>query len=148
MQAYASAELTPLVAELRSATFPTVVPAAPMGVSREAPTHFDGTASRSSILASLILDGLDEHGLAVLARRLLPHLSSPVRAETAQAHVAYTVASLATELGISQKAIRRAIGRGELPAVKRGSRWIISADAVHAWATRRRPRPGDEAAAA
>jgi Helix-turn-helix domain len=40
-----------------------------------------------------------------------------------------TVASLPAELGVSQKTIRCAIARRELPAVKRGSRWIISADA-------------------
>jgi hypothetical protein len=44
------------------------------------------------------------------------------------------VASLAVELGVSQKAIRCAIGRRELNAVKRGSRWIISAEAVRDWA--------------
>lgn len=46
---------------------------------------------------------------------------------------AYTVDSLAATLKVSAKVIRNAIARGELPAVKRGRRWIISGDAVHAW---------------
>jgi excisionase family DNA binding protein len=100
-----------------------------------------GAESSSAVLASLILDGLDDHGLAALARRLLPHLKQPAEAEE-RSHVAYTVASLASELGVSQKAIRCAIARRELPAVKRGSRWIISADAVRAWATASDQRRG------
>jgi len=48
---------------------------------------------------------------------------------------AYTVAQLAAETGLSPKAVRGAIARGELEAVKRGTRWIVSADAVAAWAT-------------
>jgi excisionase family DNA binding protein len=48
----------------------------------------------------------------------------------------YTVASLAAVLNVSPKVIRGAIARGELGAVKRGGRWIISADAVRAWAHR------------
>ena len=65
---------------------------------------------------------------------------------------AYTVASLAAALGVSPRAVRGAITRGELAAVKRGGRWIISADAVRAWAQQdgvarrtpaRRPGPSD-----
>jgi excisionase family DNA binding protein len=65
-------------------------------------------------------------------------------------HSAYSVASLAAELGVSAKAVRCAITRRELRAVKRGSRWIISADAISEWAAaseahdtaaRRRPAP-------
>jgi excisionase family DNA binding protein len=55
--------------------------------------------------------------------------------DRAGAHSAYTVASLAAELGVSAKAIRCAIARHELQSVKRGSRWIISADAVGEWAS-------------
>jgi excisionase family DNA binding protein len=35
---------------------------------------------------------------------------------------------------VTAKVIRKAIARGELPAVKRGRRWIISGDAVRTWA--------------
>jgi len=91
-----------------------------------------GTAARA--LASLLLEGLSDQDLGVFARRLLPHLPDG-RLDHARAHSAYTVASLATELGASAKAIRCAIARHELQAVKRGSRWIISADAVGEWAS-------------
>lgn len=47
---------------------------------------------------------------------------------------AYTVATLAAVLGVSQRVVRNAIWRGELEAVRRGSRWVIAADAVEAWA--------------
>jgi excisionase family DNA binding protein len=46
---------------------------------------------------------------------------------------AYTVATLATTLGVSERVVRNAIARGELRAVKRGSRWYIATDAVDAW---------------
>jgi excisionase family DNA binding protein len=54
---------------------------------------------------------------------------------------AYTVTSLAAGLGVSPRAVRGAITRGELAAVKRGGRWIISADAVRAWAQNDRAAP-------
>lgn len=85
-------------------------------------------------LASLLLEGLSDHDLADFARRLLPHLHEGRPGRT-RARCAYTVASLAAELGVSDKAIRCAITRHELRGVKRGSRWIISADAVDEWAT-------------
>lgn len=100
-----------------------------------------GSASRpvdvvtaACAFASLLLEGLSDQDLAVFARRLLPHLEDG-RLDRARAHSAYTVASLAAALGVSAKAIRCAIARHELPAVKRGSRWIISADAVDEWAS-------------
>ncbi len=46
---------------------------------------------------------------------------------------AYTVATLATTLGVTERVVRNAIVRGELRAVKRGSRWYIATDAVDAW---------------
>lgn len=64
---------------------------------------------------------------------------------------AYTPTTLAAELGRSPRAIRGAIARGELDAIKRGRGYVISADAVAAWANARpraqnsaapRPRPG------
>jgi excisionase family DNA binding protein len=91
--------------------------------------------STSSPVAALLLDGLDETDLGLLAKRLAPHLDQAEEQHPAVPHIAYTVHSLAADLGVSSKAIRCAIARGELSAVKRGSRWIISADAVHEWAS-------------
>jgi excisionase family DNA binding protein len=46
----------------------------------------------------------------------------------------YTVATLAAALGVTERVVRNAISRGELAAVKRGARWLISPQAVDAWA--------------
>jgi len=54
---------------------------------------------------------------------------------------AYTVATLALAVGRSERSIRGAIHRGELEAVKRGRGFVISADAVAAWATAPTPAP-------
>jgi excisionase family DNA binding protein len=50
-----------------------------------------------------------------------------------QAAPAYTVATLAETLGVTERVVRNAIARGELRAVKRGARWYIATDAVDAW---------------
>jgi excisionase family DNA binding protein len=70
---------------------------------------------------------------------------------------AYTVQSLAAELGRTPRSIRGAIERGELEAVKRGRGYVISAEAVGRWASapteasprrsRRPPPPRTQAAA-
>lgn len=52
---------------------------------------------------------------------------------------AFTVRSLAAELGRTEGSIRAAIARGELEAVKRGRGYVIAAEAVAAWA--RPPAP-------
>ena len=78
----------------------------------------DLTASRP--LASLLLDGLSDQDLAVFARRLLPHLLRERQIDPVPGHAAYTVASLAAELRVSAKAIRCAIARHGLQAVKHG----------------------------
>lgn len=135
MQAYARAELTPLESDLPLVPRAAGMQAVPLGVDDRVATRLDRAATSSSLLASLILDGLDDHGLAVLARRLLPFLQRADEANIAPVPAAYTVATLANELDVSQKAIRCAIARRELAAVKRGSRWIIPADAVRAWST-------------
>jgi excisionase family DNA binding protein len=70
------------------------------------------------------LDAIAEHVAAKLARGTKQDARS----------AAYTVTTLAQELGMSPRAIRGAIERRELAAVKRGGRWIIAAQAVAAWA--------------
>lgn len=47
----------------------------------------------------------------------------------------YSCSTLAEELGCTPRAIRAAIERGELAAVRSGGRYVIAADAVRAWAT-------------
>lgn len=47
---------------------------------------------------------------------------------------AYTVASLAKALGVSERVVRNAIARGELPAARRGARYVITAEAIERWA--------------
>ena len=133
MQAYASAQATPLGSESQRPTHPTMGQGGKVTGIAGTTGRTNGAERSASMLAALILDSLDDNGLAVLARRLVPHLRPSAEAEE-RGHIAYTVASLAIELGVSQKAIRCAIARRELSAVKRGARWIISADAVRAWA--------------
>jgi len=128
MQAYATAEPSPLEPITRLGT---VAPGTRGSASAKGALRMDTRVDPSALLASLVFEALDDHALAVLAQRLEPH----IRRATTGGHIAYTVASLANDLGVSEKAIRCAITRKELAAVKRGSRWIISADAVQTWAT-------------
>ncbi len=48
---------------------------------------------------------------------------------------AFTVRSLAAEIGRSERSVRDAITRGELKAVKRGRGYLITTAAVEEWAT-------------
>lgn len=149
MQAYSRAALAPLTgASPESLVCSRGQGADSVVAGRCAERPLDAVIA-AQMLASLLLDGLSDQDLAVFARRLLPHLEQEQQGR-ARAHSAYTVSSLAAELGVSAKAVRCAIARHELEAVKRGSRWIISADAVSEWATarggqhatgRRRPAP-------
>lgn len=77
---------------------------------------------RSEDLVGAVLDALAQSPLATARLREL--LGTP--------H-AYTVESLARAVGLSPKAVRNAIGRGDLDAVKRGGRWIISSSAAQRW---------------
>jgi excisionase family DNA binding protein len=87
--------------------------------------------SRDSQIALALVESLDDRALDVLADALAPRLA----ASTAPpAPVAYTVASLAGELGLSERAVRAAIHRGELHAAKRGRTYLITRGAVEAWA--------------
>jgi excisionase family DNA binding protein len=66
---------------------------------------------------------------------LAEHVAAKLALGTKQdARSAYTVTTLAQELGMSPRAVRGAIERRELAAVKRGGRWIIAAQAVTDWA--------------
>lgn len=132
MQAYASAQLTPLESESLYTPVLPIKPASSIEVDGAAPAQVTSSGSPVAALVSLILEGLSDRDLGLLARRLLPHLRQPANDDRLP-RAAYTVASLAAELGISQKAIRCAIARHELVAVKRGARWLISADAVREW---------------
>lgn len=118
MQAYASAQLTPLESEAQRAPVPSISSASRGAAAvNGAPVGQLDSASPVAALVSAIVDGLSDRDLGVLARRLLPHLRQPM--ELNDGHPAYTVASLAGELGVSQKTIRFAITRRELAAVKR-----------------------------
>ncbi|MGI8623710.1 MAG: helix-turn-helix domain-containing protein [Solirubrobacteraceae bacterium] len=76
---------------------------------------------------------LPDEFVDAVARRVADLLAEekPARPEP----VAYTIASLAAEIGVSAKSIRGAIHRGELAAVRRGTHYLIAADAARAWAT-------------
>jgi excisionase family DNA binding protein len=63
----------------------------------------------------------------------LAALRQLVGAGTDRTATAYTVATLAAALGVTERVVRNAIGRGELRAVKRGARWYIATDAVEEW---------------
>ena len=64
----------------------------------------------------------------------LRDLIAPEAPAPAPVPPAYTCASLAAMLHVSPKVIRGAITRGELAATKRAGRWVISDEAVRAWA--------------
>jgi excisionase family DNA binding protein len=140
MQAYAGTQLTPLESEWQRAPVSSFKTASAAAFSGAAVAEVD-SASPVTALVSAIVDGLSDRDIGVLALRLLPHLRQPN--ELNDGHSAYTVASLAAELGVSQKTIRSAIARRELTAVKRGARWVISAESVREWATpsHASPRP-------
>jgi excisionase family DNA binding protein len=91
-----------------------------------------------SRLLDLVLDELatDPAGLERL-RALVADTSPPATSTPA----AYTPATLALELGRSERSIRAAIARGELDAAKRGRGYVIGRDAVEAWAHAPASRP-------
>jgi excisionase family DNA binding protein len=88
--------------------------------------------SRDSEIGRAIVAALDDQTLDLLAERLSPRLN--VDETRGPQRIAYTVATLAGELGLSPRAVRAAVQRGELPAVKRGRGYVITASAVEAWA--------------
>jgi excisionase family DNA binding protein len=91
-----------------------------------APT--DGTGE----LAGLVVEALARNAGAVSRLCDLVAVESSRQPEPTMPP-AYTPDSLAAAIGVSAKTIRNAIARGDLAAVKRGGRWLISVDAVDAW---------------
>ena len=83
---------------------------------------------------ALVVALVEQLAASPAAMAQLVELLESQRPAVQPATPAYTVTSLAAALGVSPKAVRGAIARGELAAVKRGGRWIISGDAVRAWA--------------
>jgi excisionase family DNA binding protein len=84
-------------------------------------------------LARALLEEIAEDPVALARLRQLVEPQSTDRRSVVSAP-AFTVHTLAVELGRSERSIRAAIARGELEAVKRGRGWIVSADAVADWA--------------
>jgi excisionase family DNA binding protein len=95
-------------------------------------------------LARALLEELAEDPVALARLRQLVGPQSTDRCSVVSAP-AFTVHTLAVELGRSERSIRAAIARGELQAVKRGRGYVISADAVADWA--RAPIPTRQPAA-
>lgn len=84
-------------------------------------------------LARAVLEAFESDPQAIARlRELVDDADAQARDDT-QTTPAYTVDSLAAAVGVTPRAVRNAITRGELDAVKRGARWLISADAVDAW---------------
>jgi excisionase family DNA binding protein len=85
-----------------------------------------------SDLARTLLEDLA--GDPVALERLRELVGENVRTSDVFSAPAFTVRSLAAELGRTERSIRAAIARGELRAVRRGRGYVISADAVADWA--------------
>ena len=83
------------------------------------------------LVAALMARLVDDPAALEQLRELL---AGATRGDTEVDRPAYTADSLAEAVGVTPKVVRNAIARGELAAVKRGGRWIVSADAVEAWA--------------
>jgi excisionase family DNA binding protein len=86
----------------------------------------------SDLLRALV-DELASDPVAVEQLRTLLGVDADQRGATPTP--AFTVRSLATEIGRSERSVRDAIARDELNAVKRGRGYLITAAAVEAWAT-------------
>jgi excisionase family DNA binding protein len=89
---------------------------------------------------------LDDDALDALADRIADRLADRIVPTTSTPPVAYTPTTLAAELGITARAVRAAIERGDLQARRSGRGYVIGAEAVAAWASssaraRRRAAP-------
>ncbi len=98
--------------------------------------------STESRLAAALVEALDDQALELLAERLGTRLGEGNAAGAAP--VVYTTATLARELELTERQIRAAIHRGELDATKRGRTYLLTREAVEAWAAPDvgRPRGG------
>lgn len=83
-------------------------------------------------LGLCVIAGLSEEALDRLAALLAPLLGQPASCEMPPSR-ATTVNGLAREVGMTPRAVRAAIDRGDLPAVKRAGRWLISREGVEHW---------------
>lgn len=89
-----------------------------------------------SPVSATLLDAFADLLAERVAARLVDQLPDSRRSP-----VAYTVDTLAAELGISPRAVRAAVARGDLDAVKRAGRWIIPASSVECWANTGAQKP-------
>jgi excisionase family DNA binding protein len=64
-----------------------------------------------------------------------PSAAAELRALVGARPAAYTPQTLAAELGITPRAVRAAIERGDLEARRSGRGYVIGAEAVAEWAT-------------
>lgn len=102
-----------------------------MNAARRAPD--DGTQDGyADVLAHVLLESLLADAECV--RRLAQAIAAAGPPQPGGEPLAYTVEGLAEVVRISPRAVRNAITRGELEAVKRGGRWLISHDHAEAWA--------------
>lgn len=88
-------------------------------------------------LARALVQEIASDQVALEQLRAMLH---PDVAEVPATRPAYTVRSLAVEVGRSERSIRGAIARGELQAVKRGRGYLIPPESVEAWTTPTSPR--------
>ncbi len=68
-----------------------------------------------------------------------PAAAAELRALVGAGPSVYTPQTLAAELGVTPRAVRAAIERGDLQARRSGRGYVISAEAVAAWAAPRAP---------
>jgi len=83
-------------------------------------------------LALAVVEALDDRALELLAEKLAPLRAAGGAPDPGP--VAFTVATLAVELGLTERQVRGMIHRGEIPAAKRGCGYVIARNAVEAWA--------------
>ena len=108
----------------------------------------DRTRAPADGLARVLIEALAADPAAIARLR---EIVGPQSAVEPPKPIAYTVASLAAMLNVSDRVVRGAIARGELDAAKRGGRYVISARAVDDWTagdSTMAPRRGTQRSAA